>query len=113
MMLHCEKDHLASAHQVEHEVVVHHEFAQVVSFTKKLAQFLGSGGRFRGSYRPGQERSTGLRESAERGNNVVEETVEKTMKRPPVVRAEELFDGRQVGREVFSETRRFTGHAAT
>jgi hypothetical protein len=28
------------------------------------------------------------------------------------VQPEELFDGRQIGREVFSETRRLTGHDA-
>ena len=88
MMIHCEKDHLASAHQVEHEIVVHHEFAQVVSFREELAQCLGSGVRFRRSHRPGQERSTGFRESAERGNHVVEETVEKPPEPPPEVKIE-------------------------
>lgn len=111
-MLHCEKDHLSSAHQVEHEIVVHYEFAQVVSFREELAQFLGSGVRFRGFHRPGQERSTGFWESAECGSNVVEETVEKTMKCALAVRPEELFNGRQIGREVFSETRLLTGHDA-
>jgi len=32
MVLHSEEDHLISAYDIEQEIVVHHEFAQVVSF---------------------------------------------------------------------------------
>ncbi len=64
MMLHCEKDYLTSAHQIEHEIVIRHEFAQVVFFTEELAKFLGKRPRFCRFDDVCQEQAPGLRESA-------------------------------------------------
>lgn len=46
MMLHGEEDHLALVDQVEHKIVVHDEFAQIVSFVEKLAKIFGPRIRF-------------------------------------------------------------------
>jgi hypothetical protein len=46
MMLHGEEDHLALADQVEHKIVVHYEFAQIVSFVEEFAQIFGERIRF-------------------------------------------------------------------
>ena len=76
MMFHGEKDHLATAHQIEHEIFVRHKFTQVVFFVEESAQCLGQClcfCRFDGVTQKG---STGLRELAQRGNGVIEETIE-------------------------------------
>ena len=46
MMLHGEEDYLALADQVEHKIVVHEEFAQIVSFVEEFPQIFGSRIRF-------------------------------------------------------------------
>ena len=38
MMFHCEEDHLVSAYEIQHEILVHHALTQVVLFTEKRAQ---------------------------------------------------------------------------
>ncbi len=112
MVFHGEEDHLVPAHQIEHEIVVHYELPQIVSFVEKLAQTFGQRRRFGGFHCAGQEGSTGLREPTQRGNDVIEEAVEKPMKCHPTVRGDKFFDGSEIGREVFGETRSLTGHDA-
>ena len=48
MMLHSEEDDLVLADQVEHQIVVHYEFAQIVSFVEEFAQIFSKCIRFRG-----------------------------------------------------------------
>ena len=97
MMFHGEEDHLVSARQIEHKIVIHYELPQIVSFVEKFAQTFGWRHRFGRFHRAGQERSTGLREPRKRGNDVVEEVVEEPMKCHPAVRGDELFDGGEIG----------------
>ena len=40
MMFHREEDHLASAYEIQHEILVHHKLTQVVLFAEKSAQLL-------------------------------------------------------------------------
>jgi len=64
MMLDGEKGHLSTAHQIEHEIVVHHEFAQVIFFAEECAQFLGQRLCFCRFDGVSQEQTPGLQESA-------------------------------------------------
>ena len=38
MMFHREEDHLVSADEIQHEILVHHKLTQVVLFAEKSAQ---------------------------------------------------------------------------
>lgn len=96
MMLHGEKDHLASAHQIEHEIVVHHEFAQVACFAEECAQFLGQRLCFCRFDGMSEERAPGLRESAQRGNGLFEKMVEESAVGRPAMMAEKCLDGCQI-----------------
>ena len=96
MVFHGEENNLTPAHQIEHEIFVRHEFVQVVFFAEEFAQFLGKRFRFCRFDGVSQERSTGLREPAEGGNDFVEEAVEELMKCRPAVRGGELFDGGEI-----------------
>ena len=40
MMFHREEDHLVSAYEIQHEILVHHALTQVVLFAEKRAQLL-------------------------------------------------------------------------
>ena len=41
MVFYGEEDYLMWAHQIEHEIVVHHELSQIVSFVEELTQSIG------------------------------------------------------------------------
>ncbi|MEO5955192.1 MAG: hypothetical protein ABIR36_05815 [Nitrospiraceae bacterium] len=97
MVIDREKDHLASAHQIEQEIFVRHEFAQVVFFAEEFAQFLGKRPRLSGFDGVSQERAPGLLEWAQRGNGVIEEMIEKSTVCRPAVEAEKCLDGCQAG----------------
>lgn len=97
MVFHGEEDDLISSQQVEHEVLVHHEFAQVVPFAEEFGQLFVPHLCFCGFDRVGHKRSAGLWESAQCGDGIVEESVEETVERCSAVGFEECFDGRQVG----------------
>ena len=75
-MPHGEKDYLAPAQQIEQEIFVRHKFTQVVFFAEKSAQCLGQCLCFCRFDGVSQERAPGLRESAQRGNGIIEETIE-------------------------------------
>ncbi len=55
MMFHGEKGHLASAHEIQHKILIHHEFAQIVSFVQEFTQVGPQHVRLCGHHRSGQK----------------------------------------------------------
>jgi len=77
MVLDGEEDELASPVEIQKEVILHHEFSEIVFLPQQALEPPDESVCLQGPGRVGVELASGTRKPAERRNNVVEEPIEK------------------------------------
>ena len=101
------------SHKIEKQIVIHDEFSNIILMCEQPAQFLNRRLRLRGTRTMDTERTAGLGKPANRGDDLIEESFQKSLKDRCALWSEKGLNDGEISRKVVGKEWPLIGHAGT